>query len=474
MSSHRESPLLLSDPAADNTDVYAFRDPAKPTHVTLISNWIPLEEPAGGPNFHLFADDVLYEILIDNNGDGIEDITYQWQFRTENPTGDTSFLYNFPAIGVDGATGEYTGLNVKQFYTLTKIVGPRRTGKATVIGQNLRVAPANVGGVSTPNYGGANGLGNLVAPAIYSNLNGTGIDAFAGPRDEGFFLNLGQIFDLLGIMSGIDFTSGFNVHSVALRVPISQLTGDGSAPTSRDDPAAVIGVWSTASRRKAVIRDAQTGLQHQAGPWVQVSRLGNPLINEVVIPRGRKDFWNVQEPKDDAQFLTHYTNPELAAALNIVFSLAPPAPTSGRSDLQTILLTGIPALAPFPSSLPDDLEAALNSALSQNLNFTGTTLADLLRLNVAILPTPAASASPFGVLGLDLAGFPNGRRVFDDVTDIEIRAVRGEVLALLTGNLALAAPVLSDGSQANDVSFLTDFPWLGTPHSGSGHVHDHS
>ncbi len=470
MSSHRESPLLLGDPVADNTDLYAFRDPQKPTHVTLISNWIPLEEPAGGPNFHLFGDDVLYEIMIDNNGDGIEDITYQWRFRTENPTGATSFLYNFPSIGVD-ANGDYSGLNVKQFYTLTRVVGRRRTGKSTVIGADLRVAPANVGSVSTPNYDGGTGFGGLVAPALFSSVNGSGIDAFAGPRDEGFFINLGQIFDLLGIMSGIDFTSGFNVHSVALRVPISDLTRDGSVPTSRDDPRAVLGIWTSASRQKALIRDADTGSQQHAGPWVQVSRLGNPLINEVVIPRGKKDFWNAQEPKDDSQFATYYMNPELAAALNIVFGAAfgaNPAPTTGRQDLQTILLTGIPALT-FPP--PFD---GLNPAFAQNLNFTGSTLADMLRLNVAIPPATPSSQSSFGVLGLDLAGFPNGRRVFDDVTDIEVRAVRGEVLGLLTGNAGLTAPVLSDAAQTNDVSFLSNFPWLGTPHSGSGHVHDHN
>ncbi len=258
MSSHRESPLLLGDPLADNTDLYAFRDPQKPTHVTLISNWIPLEEPAGGPNFHLFGDDILYEIMIDNDGDGVEEITYQWRFRTENPAGENSFLYNFPAIGVDGA-GNYTGLNVKQFYSLTKVVGTRREGKSTVIGDNLRVAPAHVGSVSTPNYDGGTGVGGLVAPARYINLHETGVDAFAGPRDEGFFINLGQIFDLLGIMSSIDFTSGFNVHSVALRVPITDLTRDARCPptaTTRQ-PLSVSGHQPAGAKRSSASLTAE-------------------------------------------------------------------------------------------------------------------------------------------------------------------------------------------------------------------------
>ncbi len=190
--------------------------------------------------------------------------------------------------------------------------------------------------------------------------------------------------------------------------------------------------------------------------------MGNPLINEVIIPRGKKDFWNSEDPKDHSQFAKYYLNPELAAALNIVFpSLDPDAPTSGRTDLQTILLTGVPALAVLGG---------------QNFNFTGTNLADMLRLNVAIPPTPSGSTSPHGVLGGDLAGFPNGRRVFDDVTDIEVRAVRGEVLQIL-GALppdGADSPILSDGAQTSDVPFLSDFPWLGTPHSGSSHVHTHS
>ncbi len=442
----------------------------KPGYLTLISNFIPLEEPAGGPNFHGFGDDVLYEIMVDNNGDGVEDVTFQWRFRTENPAGMSSFLYNNGVIGV-GGDGEYENLLVKQFYKLTKVTGPRRTGTVTTIGDNLRVAPANVGEVSTPDYPA------LAAAAMHTGLPG-GIDSFSGPRDEGFFINLGQIFDLLGIMNSIDFTSGFNVHTLALRVPIGMLTRNGSVPTSRDDPAAVLGIWTSASRQKALVRDPGTGGQKVAGPWVQVSRLGNPLINEVIIPRGRKDYWNSQLPKDDAQFASYYTSPELAGVLNLIFGGAfgaDPAPTTGRGDLQTILLTGVPALAPFPSTLPPALKAALDAALDENLNFTGPTLADLLRLNVAIPGTPIGSGSPLGVLGLDIGGFPNGRRVFDDVTDIEVRAVRGVVLGLLTGNLGLTTPDLSDLVDANDTTppFLSDFPYLSTPHSGSGHKHVH-
>ena len=419
MSSHREAPAISADPVADNTDLYAFVGPAG--KVTILSNFIPLQEPAGGPNFFLFGDDVLYEIMIDNNGDGIEDITYQFRFKTEtvdSPFGP-SFLFNIGAV--DSLSS--ANLLVRQTYSVSRVAGQRRTGAATVLATGIPTPPPNIGPDSTPSYA-------ALAAAAVTDLGG-GRKVFAGQRAEGFYVNLGQIFNLLQIGSGVDYTSGFNVHTIGIQVPIEELTAG----------SAVIGVWTSASRQKATVRDASGHPVHNAGPWVQVSRLGNPLINEVIIPRKKKDLWNASEPKDDQQFLPYYLAPELATLLNVVLGLSPPAPTSNRTDLEAVLLRGLP-----------------------DLNFTGATRADMLRLNTAI--PPAASPNRLGVLAGDLAGYPNGRRVGDDVTDIELSAVRGVTAGV--GSL------IGDLVNANDESFLAEFPYLGTPHSGTAHVHTHA
>src|SRR4051812_14612415 len=280
-SSHREAPLLAQDPMADNTDVYAFVSPDVPDTVTLIANFIPFQKPDGGPNFYSFDPNVVYEIHIDNNGDAVEDITYQWRFTTEvrNPA---TFLYN---------TGQVTSLddpdlNVRQYYRLTRIDGPRRTGTVTELSGRLPVPPPNIGPRSTPNYGGLGG-------AIQSLPNN--VKAFAGQRDEGFYVDLG-IFDLLGLGSGQveDSTAGFNVSSLAIQVPKSALARGGTTPANASDPNAIIGVWSTASR--FATRTLTAGAQTHSGALVQVSRLGNPLVNEAVIDLARKDAFNGIEP----------------------------------------------------------------------------------------------------------------------------------------------------------------------------------
>ena len=424
-SSHREAPLTAQDPTADNTDVYAFVSPDEPDKVTLISNFIPFQKPDGGPNFFSFDPNVVYAIHIDNNGDAVEDITYEWRFTTDvrNPA---TFLYNTGTV----TTLDDPDLNVRQFYRLTRIDGPRRTGVVTELSGRLPVPPPNIGPRSTPNYGGIGG-------AIQQLPNNTRV--FAGQRDEGFYVDL-AIFDLLGLGSGLveDGTAGFNVSSLAIQVPKSALARGGTTPTNPADPAAVIGVWSTASR--FATRTLVPGGQTHSGALVQVSRLGNPLVNEAIIDLARKDAFNGLEPTGDAAALDRVTDPEVPKLLKAIFNVdSPPAP---RNDLVTIFLTGIPGL-----NQPVNVRAA-----------------EMLRLNMAI--PPSANPSTMGVLGGDFAGFPNGRRVGDDVVDIVLQAAAGATPLTPAYNRA-PNNQLGDGVNKNDVPYLTAFPYLGIPHAGN-------
>jgi hypothetical protein len=424
-SSHREAPLLAQDPMADNTDVYAFVSPDAPDTVTLIANFIPFQKPDGGPNFYSFDPNVVYEIHIDNNGDAVEDVTYQWRFTTEvrNPA---TFLYN---------TGQVTSLddpdlNVRQFYRLTRIDGPRRTGAVTELSGRLPVPPPNIGPRSTPNYGGIGG-------AVQSLANNTKV--FAGQRDEGFYVDLG-IFDLLGVGSGQveDSTAGFNVSTLAIQVPKSALARGGTTPAGASDPNAIIGVWSTASR--FATRTLTAGAQTHSGALVQVSRLGNPLVNEAVIDLARKDAFNGIEPTSDAVALDRVTDPEVPKLLKAIFNVdSPPAP---RNDLVTIFLTGIPGLNQPANVRPSEM----------------------LRLNMEIPPT--LSPNRMGVLGGDLAGFPNGRRVGDDVLDIVLQAAAGAT-PLTPAYNRFPNNSLGDNIGGNDLPYLPYFPYLAIPHAGN-------
>lgn len=421
-SSHREAPLISQDPAADNTDVYAFVSPTDPGRVTLIANFIPLEAPYGGPNFFKFDDNVLYEIHVDNNGDAVEDITFQIRFTTEVRNGNT-FLYNVgPVTSIDDSD-----LIVLQRYEVAKATGGRRSGKGQTLATGLLTAPNNVGRNSMPDYPA------LAAQAVHG-LSG-GIKVFAGQREEGFYVDLARIFDLLQVQAvGIDSTAGFNVHAIAIEVPIEQLTRNGSRPTSPSDAGAVIGVWSTASRPVvSVLRPGQA--PETRGDWVQVSRLGHPLVNEVVIPRGMKDKFNAAEPKDDAQFGSFVTDPEPARLFTALFGLRVPTPP--RNDLVQVFLTGVPGLNQPPGVRP----------------------AEMLRLNVAIPPN-RLNPNRLGVVGGDLAGYPNGRRVGDDVVDIVLTAASG---ILVPG---FGVP-LGDGVNGNDAPYLDVFPYLGHPFPGN-------
>ena len=449
MSSHREAPEISKDPVADNTDVYAFVSPDDSDTVTLIANYIPLEGPAGGPNFFEFGDDVLYEIHIDNDGDAVDDIIYQFRFQTtlQNPN---TFLYNTGPI----SSLDDPNWNKRQFYTVTRVT----EGKSTVLAAGLAAPPSNIGPFSTPTY-------DALAQAAVHSLS-TGEKVFAGQRAEGFYVDLGSVFDLLDLRPfqnlhlnpmplapGVNGTNRLNVHSIAIQVPKILLTRDGSNPTDPTDPRSLIGVYASASRRKARIlkRDAEI---NEAGPWVQVSRLGNPLFNEVIIPLGQKDLWNAEDPQGDKQFLGHVQHPEVPGLLPVLYPGVFPnlaAYTKDRADLVAILLTGIPA-----------------GVIANFENFTGPTFADLLRLNIAI--PVATSPNILGLLGKDLAGFPNGRRVIDDVFTIELRALAGATIPLVDPSFTPdgAASLVTDGltPASIDSPFLTSFPYLGVPYAG--------
>jgi hypothetical protein len=470
-SSHREAPLIAGDPAADNTDLYAFVSPDAPNSLTIIANFVPLEEPAGGPNFFPFDPAVRYEINIDNNGNGKANVRYEFRFTTHrkpvNFAGISTFLYN---------DGPITSLNdpnllVWQTYNVW------RNGHR--IASNLRVPPVNIGPRSTPDYA------TLADSAVKKLSNGTRL--FAGQRDDAFFVDLGSIFDLAGLRpfntlhalplpteAGIDGVGGFNTNSIAIRVPLRQLTADHRDVTNPNDPDAVLGVWASSSRQKFRTLNAN-GKMSSSGPWQQVSRLGNPLINEVIIPTARKDYWNSQKPSKDSQFAKYYKGPEITSVANALYSALDDPATTNRNDLVAVLLTGLDI--PDSATVPGGLQ----------FTRTGNTKADMLRVNTGIKPN-AAGACVFGVAGGgtpsrmgaidgDLCGFPNGRRLLDDVTDIELRAlVEGYGPTL---NAVLGVPnrtpnnMLGDGVDANDLPFLSAFPYIGTPHQGYEHDHEH-
>jgi hypothetical protein len=455
MSSHREAPEISKDPVADSTDLYAFVSPDKSDTITLIANYIPLQEPAGGPNFYEFGDDVLYAIHIDTNGDSEPDLSFEFRFNTQVQDENT-FLYNTGPI--ESIDSQY--FNRRQFYDVTVVSGHSEQ----VIGSNLACPPCNIGPLSTPNYS------TVAGQAIHSL--GNGITVFAGQRAEAFYVDLGSIFDLgdlrpfeafhamygmsaLKAANGVNDTNDLNVHSIAIQVPKSLVVKNGH-PT--------IGVWTAAYRQSAMVWDGDKGENVCSGPWRQVSRLGNPLFNEVLNPMGKKDLWNSLPPSDDKLFLQYVTHPELAALLPVLY----PEPTvfpalaalvaagTARADLEAILLTGIPA-----------------NIIPGFTNYTGPVLADMLRLNTTIAPDAAKTPSIYGLLGPnggDPAGYPNGRRVTDDVVAIELRAIAGVTYALVDTSYVpdAVAGELTDGLTPADVSSPTTakFPYLGEPYSG--------
>jgi hypothetical protein len=450
MSSHREAPEISQDPAADNTDVYAFVSPDKPDTVTLIANFIPGEVPDGAPNFYEFGNDVLYAIKIDNTGNGKPDVTYEFRFQTTIRDPE-SFLYNVgPIESLDSPNW-----NRPQTYSVT-----RKTHSGShVLARDLACPPCNIGPRSTPNYAA------LAETAVHSLGNNSQV--FAGQRNDPFFVDLGSIFDLGTLRPfenlhliptpaapGVDGLGGLSVHTIALQVPKTDLTRGHAHPTDPAAPRSVIGVWATASRRKVTIRGKRNGEAVESGPWVQVSRLGMPLINEVIIAMADKDDWNQETPDGDSEFTHYYETPELAGLLPVlypgVFPNLAALNSSGkkRADLVAILLTGL------PSGIVPGFQ-----------NFTGATQADELRLNLAV--PPAAAPKPNGILDGDLAGFPNGRRLTDDIVTIEIRAIAGVTYPLVDPTFTPdgAAGLVTDGVNT-DQHLLDHFPYVGVPISG--------
>lgn len=456
-SSHREAPLIANDPLADNTDVYAFRstESGRSGFITLIANFIPDQTPGSGPHYFKFDSTVLYEIKIDNTGDGVEDISYQFKFsdQTKNPNSVLGMAAPNEALkGKGGIDPLITSLNDEDYneyqtYSVSR-VDRSRGANARQIATVLPTPPANIGKRTTPNYE------RLAERAIHTLPQAGGMRVFAGQRDEGFFIPVNEIFDTLNLTSitaegGKDGLAGKNVHSIAIEVPIRDLTRDRSMPNDSTAANSVIGVWSTASRRSTNLLYSQQSRGTRNGQWVQISRLGNPLVNEVIIPLGMKDAFNGLSPKDDAIAAPFVLDPQLAQLLKAVFKIdVPPAP---RNDLVAIFATGIKA-----GSVPG--APTFNTFLSDGKPH------EMMRLNVAI--PPSANPNRLGLLGGDPAGHPNGRRVFDDVTDIALRAVAGGTPFTPRTNKA-PNNTLGDGVSSNDVPYLSTFPYLGTPHSGN-------
>jgi len=443
-SSHREALNIMLDPTADNTDTYAFTADDAPGDLTVVANWIPGETPNAGPTFFRFDDRARYFVHIDNTGDGKPDVSYRWEFKTKlnNPGSNL-----FAAPGTQGF--DDPGLNVEQTYKLTKETTNRKgKTKERTIGRNLPVAPPNIGPKTFPNYQ------NFVDASIRTLKDGT--KSFAGSRDDPFFIDLGAVFDSLNIRSGTgnqgggnDDISGTNISSTVLQIPERLITNDGEDVANEGADNAVVGVWATTERRKVEVTNADfnveskstVGKKSKSGKkaknnFVQVSRLGNPLVNELIIPLGTKDQFNRTRPNTDAKKYGKFVlKPELAAVLNALFNVN--APENNRTDIVQAVLQGLPGLNEHSGK------------------FAGTPV-DTIKINLGT--PPSATPSRFGVIGGDTAGYPNGRRLIDDVVDIDLQVVAG----FLKGN---EVP-LGDGVDQNDKPFLSTFPYLAAPDSG--------
>jgi len=477
-ANHREAPITALDRAADITDWFAFVSYDDPTKATMILNVDPLLEPSNGPNYFPFDPGILYQMHVDNDRDGIEDITFQFRFTTEQrlPGVFTGFVGAGngvsakpgspnpgapvvpPAItALDGAGSE--GLGFRQYYTVTML--NRKNGAVTDLSQGRRLyaLPTNVGSRTMPNYPA------LAQQANYSLAGG--IKVFAGTVDDPFYIDLGATFDSLNFRNGgiggspgvlsaaqdandttnfaSDSVSGFNVNSIAIEVPIAMLVKPGTVLTagrpSATDSFSTIGTYGQTSRARVTVRRSPDPMQ-ESGGFRPVQRMGNPLINEVLIGTGSKDKFSMSDPKDDGQFAAFFLDPLLARVLNAVFGI--PIPPPNRVDLLP-LVTYAPPIASAGPAGP---------------------VADLLRVNLGVGPTSMANRKRMGLLAMDAAGFPNGRRVSDDVVDISTRAVAG----ILTGD-ATYGNLLGDAVNANDVPYRETFPYVGLAHSGKDRRH---
>ena len=453
-SSHREAPITALDRTADITDWYAFVSYDHPDRVTMILNVDPFLEPSNGPNYFPFDPNVLYEMKVDNNQDGEEDITLQFRFNTQirQPGLFTGFVGNLagipPITALDGPGSE--GLSLRQTYTVSIV----KNGKATNLGEGktLFAVPSNVGPQTMPDYQ------SLFNQGIYD----LGHDArvFAGTVDDPFFIDLGAAFDSLNFRMGVggvltpqvdgddthnyapDAVAGFNVNTIVLEVPITWVTVDGKLHGAGDKQA-VIGTYGATSRPKITVRRSSAATLN-SGPFRQVQREGNPLINELIIGTGSKDKFSMHDPQNDAQFTNFFLNPLLATVFSTIGIPVPPAP---RTDLLPLVIHTAPIC---PGCTAKD----------------SGPIADLLRLNTGIPPTPLGSQKRLGFLVGDVAGFPNGRRPVDDVVDIASRAVAG----ILADPKKFGTPI-GDGVNTNVEGFATTFPYVAPANSGRNSHH---
>lgn len=451
-ASHREAPLISLDPTADISDFFMFRsyEAGREDSVVFIMNVIPGEEPSSGPNYYQFDPNVLYAFNIDNNGDGkANDIRIEFKFKNEfrGINNDAGLFLSYvalpPITALDGPGSE--GLGMRQSYSVTAIVG----GQKIAMADGLFAVPSNVGPRTMPDYE------SLAAQGLYDV--GQGVRIFAGQRQDPFYIDLGGVFDTLNLRRfplpllttaedaddtanafGVDMLSGFNVHTIAIEVPISFLTKDHKGPDDTAYPT--IGAYASTSRRAVTVLHGPYGLKHQ-GEWVQIQRLANPLVNEAIIGTKDKDRWNRLNPSMESLFEDYYLNPRLALALELVYGV--PAAQTGRTDLVDLLLKYTPS---------------------------DTTLSDLLRLNVSVAPTPFGSQMRLGPLAHDASGtstpdpaaWPNGRRPIDDVTDVAVRVIGGpNYIGALAG----------DGINTDDALLTDAFPFLATPFDGFNRVH---
>ncbi len=429
-SSHREAPLTSKDPTVDDTDVYAFTAKDAPGSLTVVANWLPFEDPGGGPNFYEFDPTARYYINVDNTGDGRYDVRYRFTFATLPPkTANIGYPHSLPVITdiKDPAYSRQRMTIDRQTYNAKGVKTSTQT-----IGARIPVAPSNVGKKTMPDYEA------LAAQAIKPLAGGGRV--YAGQRDDAFFLPLDRVFDSLNLDGagtgnqggGIDTLAGYGVQSIVLQVPEAKVTRGGTSVASPSAPNASVGVWASSERRAIkVLRSGST--THVKTHWVQVSRLGNPLVNELVIPLRFKDKFNRTSPSGDLKnFGKFVLKPFPAFALNQLFGLG--IKETDRTDIVTALLTGVPGV---------------------NQVGTHPAPADTLKLNLGT--PPSGTENRFGVIGGDVAGFPNGRRLADDVVDIELRVIGGYLLPADQGGKKLP---LGDGVDANDQPFSDTFPYV--------------
>jgi hypothetical protein len=482
-ASHREAPITALDRAADITDFYAFVSYDDPTKVTFIMDVDPLLDASNGPNYFPFDSSILYAIHVDNNQDALADVSFEFTFADEIRL--PGYFQGFMGAGTNGIQtpadspapvppgspmipraitsldkAGSNGLSLRQTYNVTMVVNGVRTRLMPTGGtNNFYAVPSNVGPRTMPNYAA------LAAQGIYSTTT-NGIRVWAGTADDPFYIDLGAAFDTLNLRAGAfpsgipgvltpaqdandttnfapDNVSGYNVNVIAIEVPITMLTSTGQLepPTSTQ---ATIGAWGTTSRPATTIRSSPNPIKY-SGSFQQVQRMGNPLINELIIPTGHKDYWSMSQPVDDSQFAAYALDPKLARVMNAAYEAlfgagAFPIPTPPRIDLLPLVLYAPPIAAQGTTAGP---------------------VADLLRLNTGVGPTAMVSRKRLGLLGGDPAGFPNGRRVSDDVTDIALRVVAG----ILVDSTKYGLP-LGDGVNTNDVPYQETFPYVGWAQDG--------